>query len=84
MGMILSNVNIPTMTVIQTVTDKEKLGKVMAITDMVSQGLIPVATFIAGFVIAYLGCSAILLISSAGLLTVAVVVLIKKSLYKFH
>ena len=84
LGMNLSFVNIPMMTVIQIITDKDKLGKVSSITDLVSQGLVPISTLIAGFVIQYLGSSAILLVSAAGLLVVAVVALAKKSLYNFH
>ena len=80
LGMMLSYVNIPISTIIQTITDKDKLGKVSSITNMVSQGLIPVATFVAGFVIAYLGCSSLLLVCSIGFIVVATIALFSKSI----
>lgn len=80
MGMMLSFINIPASTIIQTITEPDKLGKVSSITDLVSQGLIPVATFGAGFVISYCGCSVLLIVCSVGLLAVATMLLFNKSM----
>ena len=79
MGMALSFINIPANTIIQTITDSNKLGKVSSITSMVSHGLIPVATFLAGFAITYLGSGTLLLICSIGLLLVATFALCNNS-----
>lgn len=79
MGMALAFINIPANTIIQTITDSNKLGKVSSITSMVSHGLIPVATFLAGFAIAYLGSGSLLLICSIGLLLVAIFALCNNS-----
>ena len=80
MGMMLSFINIPASTIVQTITEPDKLGKVSSITDLVSQGLIPVATFGAGFVISYFGCSVLLIVCSVGLLVVATMLLFNKSM----
>lgn len=80
MGMMLSFINIPASTIIQTITDKDKLGKVSSIADMVSQGLTPIATFAAGFIIQYFGSSVLLLTCSVGFLVVAGVSLFNKSM----
>ena len=79
MGMALSFINIPANTIIQTITDSNKLGKVSSITSMVSHGLIPAATFLAGFAITYLGSGTLLLICSIGLLLVATFALCNNS-----
>ena len=79
MGMALSFINIPANTIIQTITDSDKLGKVSSITSMMSHGLIPVATFLAGFAITYLGSGNLLLICSIGLLIVAAFALFNNS-----
>ena len=80
MGMMLSYINIPIITIIQTITDEEKLGKVSSIIDMVSQGLIPIATFVAGFIIACFGSSVLLITCSLGLLVVATMSLFNKEM----
>ena len=80
MGMALSYINIPISTAIQTITDEDKLGKVSSIMNMMSQGLVPIATFIAGFVISYLGSSVLLIICSIGLLATTMISLFNKSI----
>lgn len=79
-GMSLSYVNIPISTSILTITDKDKLGKVSSITNLISQGLVPLSTFIAGFVIAYTSSSVLLIICSIGLLVVSIISLCNKSI----
>ena len=79
-GMSLSYVNIPISTSILTITDKDKLGKVSSITNLISQGLVPISTFIAGFVIAYTSSSVLLIICSIGLLVVSIISLCNKSI----
>ena len=80
LGMMLSFINIPTSTIMQTITEEDKLGKVSSITNMVSQGLTPLATFAAGFVITYFGSAVLLLICSVGFLAVAFFALFNKAM----
>lgn len=82
-GMALTNINIPVSTTIQVMTDKDKLGKVSAFLNMGSQGLIPIATFLAGVVVEYAGCSALLAICSLGFLVVSVFAVCNKSFQSF-
>lgn len=84
MGMSLSFINIPISTVIQTITDQDKLGKVSSITNMISQGLVPIATFAAGFIIEYLGSSSLLIVCSIGFLITAIMAIFNKSINKFN
>ena len=84
LGMMLSYINIPISTVIQIITDKDKLGKVFSIIDMVSQGLTPLATLIAGFVISYLGSSVLLMVCSIGLLLISIGTMFVKTIDNFE
>ena len=81
---MLSYINIPISTVIQIITDKDKLGKVFSIIDMVSQGLTPLATLIAGFVISYLGSSVLLMVCSIGLLLISIGTMFVKTIDNFN
>jgi Na+/melibiose symporter-like transporter len=79
-GMTLSFINIPINTTVQIITDKDKLGKVSSILQLVSQGLVPIATFIAGFIIDGLGSAGLLAICSTGILIVTIVGFFNKSI----
>ena len=84
LGMMLTYINIPLGTAIQMITDEDKLGKVSAIIDMVSQGLTPVATLIAGFVISYLGSSVLLISCSICILVIAIGTMFVKTIDNFE
>ena len=84
LGMTLSYINIPMGTVIQMITDKDKLGKVSSIIDLVCQGLTPIATLLAGFIISYLGSSTLLFSCSLGILLIASYTFFVKAIDNFE
>ena len=51
---------------------------------MISQGLVPIATFAAGFIIEYLGSSSLLIVCSIGFLITAIMAIFNKSINKFN
>ncbi len=67
-GWILSAINIPVSTAIMKSVDSDMLSKVMGLISVLSQGLIPVSSLIAGTVIQKLGCLPLLAGCSIGLL----------------
>ena len=78
-GMALTYINIPITTVIQIITDKDKLGKVSAVLNTGSQGLIPVGVFLAGIVVDRWGCFPLLCICSLGVAATALFALKSKN-----
>ena len=82
MGGTLALINIPMTTKVMTTVEKEKLGKVNSVIDVGSQGLIPLATFLAGLVITGLGPMWLLIISTAGLALTTSIILINKEIGK--
>ena len=82
MGLVLPNINIPISTTLMTIVDKDKLGKVMSVMDISSQGLIPLANLLAGVAITYLGVSALLIICTIGLIITTIFVTLNKEIGK--
>ncbi len=78
MGILIVNINIPVSTTVTRKVDKEKLGKVSSLISMASMGLTPIASFVAGYIINYLGSSALLIGCSIGLLITAFTLLFNK------
>ena len=78
MGMTLITINIPIMTKMLTIVDKDKLGKVNSVVDVGSQGLIPLSNFLAGLVISGLGPSWLCIISTVGLSLMTVFLVLNK------
>ncbi|MBQ7996004.1 MAG: MFS transporter [Bacilli bacterium] len=75
LGVLLVTINIPSSTKLMSMVDKDKLGKVMSLTDIGSQGLIPLSNFLGGLVISLLGGSALLIACTVGFaLTTAFIV----------
>ncbi len=81
-GLTLPTINIPTTTKLMTVCDKEKLGKVSSVTDIGSQGLIPLSSLLAGIIIGSLGSGWLLIFCAAGLSLLTVVLFINKQIAK--
>ncbi len=77
-GLLLPTINIPSSTKIMTLTEKDKLGKVSSVMDVGSQGLIPLASFLAGTVINGLGAPWLLVICALGLVLVTVFICANK------
>ena len=62
--------------------DEDKLGKVSSVTDVASQGLIPLSSFLAGIVISGLGPNWLLVISAGGLCLLTVFMFVNKHIAK--
>ena len=77
-GFIVVSINIPTSTVMMRIVDKDKLSKVSSILSIGSQGLIPIASVLAGIILQYAGSSSLLLISSIGFTATAIFMLLNK------
>lgn len=78
-GFILPWINIPVNTALMRLVDRDKLSKVNSILSIMSQGLIPIASVLAGAVLQYLGSSSLLFICAAGFSLAAVYLLFNKS-----
>jgi MFS family permease len=65
-GCLIPMINIPVGTTIMRIVDKDKLSKVTSITSIISQGLIPISSVVAGAVIQFWGTSVLLFMCSAG------------------
>lgn len=81
-GLTLPLINIPTSTKMMTIVDKDKLGKVSSVTDVGSQGLIPLSNLLAGLVITYLGSNWLLAICATGLCFLTMVLFVNKHVSK--
>ena len=77
-GLQLSFVNIPISTAIMRVVEKDKLSKVNSIISIGSQGMIPIASVLAGAVLQALGSSLLLFICALGFTVTAVLLLLNK------
>lgn len=77
-GLLVSLVNIPINTVLMRVVEKDKLGKVSSILSMISQGLTPIASVLAGAVLQLFGSTVLLAVCSAGFALTAVFLLFNK------
>ena len=82
LGLILVTINVPTSTKMMTIVEKDKLGKVSSLINVGSQGLIPLATFLAGIALQSLGASWLLGICSAGLILISIVIMINRQIAK--
>ena len=82
LGLTLPIVNIPTTTKMMTLTEKDKLGKVMSVVSVGSQGLIPLSNLLAGLVITGFGPSYLLFGCAIGLCLITTVLFINKHVRK--
>ena len=78
LGLFLSFVNIPINTVLMRVVEKDKLGKVSSSLSIISQGLTPIASVLAGAVIQLFGSAVLLAVCSAGFTLTALFLLFNK------
>ncbi len=77
-GFLLPNINIPISTTFMRVVDRDKLSKVSSITAVFSQGLIPIATALAGVLLQYFGSTVLLSVCTAGFAVTALFLLFNK------
>ena len=78
MGLFLL-LNVPTSTAMMKIIDKDKFGKVTAVTSIGSQGLIPLAMFLGGLAITYIGSFGLLAICAGGLTIISLFLFFNKS-----
>ena len=77
-GFLLTCVNIPINTTFMRVVDRDKLSKVTSISSILSHGLIPFSSILAGTVLQTLGCTPLLLICTVGFVVSALMLLFNK------
>ncbi|MBO7650933.1 MAG: MFS transporter [Lachnospiraceae bacterium] len=77
-GFLLACVNIPINTTFMRVVDRDKLSKVTSISSILSQGLIPFSSILAGAVLQTFGCTPLLLICTVGFVVSALMLLFNK------
>ena len=65
-GILLVLVNVPSTTAMMRKIDKDKFGKVSSVTNIGSQGLIPVATLLGGVAISTIGPLGLVIICAVG------------------
>ena len=81
-GYLVACINIPVSTALMRTVERDKLSKVSSITNILSQGLVPVASVLAGAVLQSFGSTALLLICSAGFAAAALFLLSSKEAKK--
>ena len=74
-GFLLSFINIPLNTTIQRRVEKNKLSKIGSIISVGSQGMVPIASVLAGAALQAFGSTALLAICAAGFTVTAVLLL---------
>ncbi len=77
-GTTLLLFNIPSNTAMMLIIDKDKFGKVTSVLNIGSQGLIPLAAFLGGLTITFVGSLGFLIFCSAGLLLVSLILFFNK------
>ncbi|MBR4131717.1 MAG: MFS transporter [Oscillospiraceae bacterium] len=77
-GLLVSFINIPVNTALMRVVEKDKLGKVSSILSILSQGLMPIASVLAGAVIQLFGSTVLLAVCAAGFTLTALFLLFNK------
>ena len=77
-GLLLAFINIPISTAIMRVVDRDKLSKVNSIISIGCQGMIPIASVLAGLVLQSFGSSVLLFFCALGFAAAAVFLLMNK------
>ncbi len=78
LGGLLSFINIPISTALMRIVDKDKLSKVSSILSILTQGLVPISSVLAGAALQCLGSSFLLLVCSAGFTAAALFLLFNR------
>ena len=82
-GFLLSFINIPVSTALMRIVDKDKLSKVSSIVSILSQGLVPISSVLAGAALQCFGSSSLLLGCSVGFTAAALFLLFNKQAKEF-
>ncbi len=77
-GFLISCINIPVTTAIMRIVDKDKLSKVNSFTSIGSQGMIPIASVLAGVILEAFGSSVLLAFCSLGFTVTAISLLFSR------
>ena len=77
-GFLISSFNIPVTTAIMRIVDKDKLSKVNSLTSIGSQGMIPIASVLAGIILKVFGGTALLAFCSLGFTVTALSLLFNR------
>ena len=77
-GFLIASFNIPVSTAIMRIVDKDKLAKVNSLTSIGSQGMIPIASVLAGAILEAFGGTALLAFCSAGFSVTAISLLFSR------
>jgi len=79
-GLLVAGINIPVGTAIMRTADRDKLSKVTGMLNILSMGLIPVASVAAGAVLQYFGSTVLLAVCTLGLSAAALSLLFNKQI----
>ena len=80
MGYLISCINIPVNTVIMRIVDLDKLSKVSSVMSVGSQGMIPLASVISGFILEKWGCTVLLVFAMLGFSATALLMLFNRQI----
>ena len=65
-GFLISGINIPIATTVMRIVDKDKLSKINSLTSIGSQGMVPIASVLAGVILGAFGSTVLLAFCSMG------------------
>lgn len=77
-GIAIVNINVPLATLFQRKIEKEKMAKVWSLINIGSQGMIPIASFLAGIIIKGSGVGVLFVICAVGFILTAFIVSLNK------
>lgn len=83
MGILISCINIPVSTAIMRIVDKDKLSKVNSLTSIGTQGMVPIASVLAGAILSAFGSTVLLTFCSLGFTVTAVSMLFSREFREF-
>ena len=83
LGILIAHINVPATTTMMRIVDKDKLSKVSSITNIGSQGMVPIASVLAGAVLQSFGSTALLAVCTLGFTVTAVLLLVNKPVREF-
>jgi len=82
-GFLVSSINIPVSTVVMRIVDRDKLSKVNSLTSIGSQGMIPIASVLAGGILNAFGSTALLAFCALGFTVTAVTLFFNPQIKEF-
>ena len=83
LGTLIACVNIPTTTALMRMVDKNMMGKVSSITSIGAQGMVPIASVLAGLILKYMGSASLLMFCSVGFTLTALFLIKNKDINEF-